>query len=302
MKKVCIFLSILTSIIAVSSCQSKLRKSSSEVDTISYAIGVMWGYQVVMDGLDFINISDAINALKTKAKEPVSAENNIYVVSAEFKEMLQKSPQRVFSLQEKKHITTLVGTIWAHQFRETQIPRLNLTYTKQGIKDMLKKDTTVLQMSIKQSSEYILKYRERIELRENQQRLEDGIAFLEENKTKDGVITTESGLQYKVINESNGRKTAIGDSAYLNVTLMQINSDTIDVSKNKAYHIGETRFVKGVLEGLLTFGEGARFTLFVPSQLGFGDRIDPWVTQKIKPNMVLIYDIEIEKLINNNSK
>ena len=302
MKKICVFLSILVSVIAASSCRSKLKTSSSDVDSVSYAIGVMWGYKITMDRIQFIDIGDAIKILKVKTKEPVSAENNIYATSAEFQEMLQKSPQRVFSTQEKKHLTTLVGAIWAHQFRETQIPRINLSYVKQGIKDMIKNDTTILQIGIRQSSEYIMEYRERLEQRLNQQRLEEGIAFLEKNKNEPGVITTESGLQYKVINEGSDKKTEIGDSIYLNITLMQTNGDTIEITKTKSYYVAENIFVKGVFEALLLFGEGAKFMLYLPSQLGFGAKIDPWVTQKIKPNMVLIYDIEIEKLINNNTK
>jgi len=300
MKKICIFLSILISIITVSSCKSTLKKSSSEVDSVSYALGVIWGYQLMVDGLQFVDVGDAITVLKQKAKEPESEENNLYVTSAQFREILQKSPQRVYSSQEKKYITNLVGTIWAHHFRNEQIPRINLSYTKQGIKDMLKNDSTVLQIDIRQSGDYILKYREKLAARENQQRLVDGIAFLEKNKTEAGVITTESGLQYKIIEKGDSRTAKIGDSVYLNVAITQINGDTIDRNKSKAYYIEENRFVKGLFEGLLLFGEGAKFTLFVPSQLGFGKIIDPWVSPKIKPNMVLIYNVEIEKLINNN--
>lgn len=299
MKKICVFLSILTGIIALSSCKASLDKSSSDRDSVSYAIGVMWGYQIANDGLQFIDIGNAISTLKEKAKEPVSAENNIYKASGEFREMLQKSPQRVFSEQEKEHITTLIGTLWAHQFRETQIRQLNLSYTKQGIKDMLKNDTTVLQLSIKQSSEYILTHRAKIEQIENQQRLEEGIAFLEKNKNESGIIVTESGLQYKIHNEGSNKKTLAGDSVYLNTTIRQINGDTIETSQSKGYIVDESRFIKGFYEGLLLFGEGAKFTLYIPSKIGFGEMIDPWITQKIKPNMALIYDIEIEKLINN---
>ena len=302
MKKVCIYLTILISIITVSSCKSKLKKSSTDVDSVSYAIGVMWGYQLLSDRIAFIDIGDAIITLKKKAKEPESVDNNFYVTSSEFKEMLQKSQQRVYSQQEKKHLTNLVGTLWAHQFRNTKIPRINLSYTKQGINDMLKNDTTILQIGIRESSEYILKYGDYIEQRENQRRLEEGIAFLEKNKNEADVITTESGLQYKIIEKGADQKTEIGDSIYINITLMQIDGDTIETSKNKAYLIDEKRFVKGFIEGLLLFGEGAKFTLYIPSELGFGERIDPWITQKIKPNMVLVYNIEIEKLINNKSK
>ncbi|MDR2651333.1 MAG: FKBP-type peptidyl-prolyl cis-trans isomerase [Prevotellaceae bacterium] len=300
MKKL-FFISILTGIIAASSCQSRLGNSSSDLDSISYSVGVMWGYQVNMDRLQFVDIDDAISALKQKIKEPISADNNIYTLSGQLREILQKSPQRIFSKQEKEHITTLLGGVWAHQLNETNIFKLNLKYTRQGIKDILKNDTAALQMGLEQSSNYILEYRQRLENKENEKRLAEGIEFLEKNKNEEGVVTTESGLQYKIINQGSDKKTSPNDSVYLNLTITQINGDTIETSKNKAYHIAENRLIKGFFEGLQLFGEGAKFILYIPSELAFGKTIDPWITQKIKPNMVLIYNVEIEKLINNNN-
>ncbi|MDR1551839.1 MAG: FKBP-type peptidyl-prolyl cis-trans isomerase [Prevotellaceae bacterium] len=300
MKKL-FFISILTSIIAASSCQSRLGNSSSDLDSISYSIGVVWGYQINMDRLQFVDINDAINALKQKIKEPVSSENNIYALSAQLREFLQKSPQRIYSKQEKEHITTLLGGIWAHQLNETNIFKLNLKYTRQGIKDILKNDTAALQIGLEQSSNYILEYRQRLEKKENEKRLAEGLEFLEKNKNEEGVVTTESGLQYKIINQGSDKKTSPNDSAYLNLTITQINGDTIETSKNKAYYIVENRLIKGFFEGLQMFGEGSKFILYIPSELAFGKIIDPWITQKIKPDMVLIYNVEIEKLINNNN-
>lgn len=303
MKKLIIFVSILTSIIAATSCQSRLSSSSSEVDSLSYSIGVVWGYQMTMDNITFININEALNQLKQKIKEPASAENNIYTLSMQIREFLQKSPQRVYTKQEKEHITSLLGGIWAHQLVESRIFKLNLKYTKQGMKDIMKNDTAALQMKLEQSSNYILEYKVRSENRENEKRLEEGREFLEKNKNEEGVVTTESGLQYKIINQGNDEKTAINDTVYLNLVLTQINGDTIENSSNKSYYVAENRLIKGFFEGLQLFGEGAKFILYIPSELAFGSQIEPWITQRIKPNMVLIYNVEIEKIIkNNNSK
>ncbi|MDR2125313.1 MAG: FKBP-type peptidyl-prolyl cis-trans isomerase [Prevotellaceae bacterium] len=300
MKKIYIFIAVLAGIMAVSSCQSRLGSSSSELDSISYSVGVMWGQQLLMDGLQSVNINEAIKALKHKIKEPVTAENNIYTLSMQFREFLQKSPQRVYSKQEKQYLTNMVGAIWSHQLSETNIFKLNLKYTKQGIKDILKNDTTTLQMTLVQANSYIIGYRQRLEKRENEKRLTEGREFLEKNKNEDGVITTESGLQYKVIIEGNNMKATENDSAYLDITITQINGDTIEDSKNKAYYVYENRLIKGLFEGLQLFGEGSKFILYIPSELAFGNSIDPWITSKIKPNMVLIYNVEIKKIINNN--
>ncbi|MDR2292763.1 MAG: FKBP-type peptidyl-prolyl cis-trans isomerase [Prevotellaceae bacterium] len=301
MKKLYILISILSGIIAASSCQSRLSNSSSELDSISYSVGIMWGHQVSMDGLQFININEAINALKQKIKEPISVENNIYTLSMQIREFLQKSPQRVYNEQEKKHLTKMIGAIWAHQLTEANIFKLNLKYTKQGIKDILKNDTAALQMKLEQSNNYIIAYKQRLVNRENEKRLVEGREFLEKNKNEESVNTTESGLQYKVINEGNDKKPIPGDTAYLNITITQTNGDTIETNKNKAYYIAKDRLIQGLFEGLQLFGEGAKFVLYIPSELAFGKNIEPWITHKIKPNMVLIYDIEIEKLINNNN-
>jgi FKBP-type peptidyl-prolyl cis-trans isomerase FklB len=233
----------------------------------------------------------------------MSAENNIYALSMQLREFLQKSPQRVYTKQEKEHVTTLLGAIWAQQLIEANIFKLNLKYTKQGIKDIFKNDTTSLQMKLEQSSNYIIEYKVRFEQRENAKRLEEGREFLAKNRNEEGVVTTESGLQYKVITQGNNIKTALNDSAYLNISITQTNGDTIENSADKAYYVAENRLIKGLVEGLQLFGEDAKFILYIPSELAFGSEIEPWITQKIKPNMALIYNIEIKKLIkNNNSK
>ena len=302
MKKISIFISILVCVIAFSSCKSRLSNSSSDTDSISYAIGVMWGYQLNSDNLGFVDISNVIKGLKQKVKEPLSSENNIYAASNELREFLQKAPRKTYSKQEKKRLELLIGTIWAHQMIETRIPKLDLNYTKQGIKDILKQDTTLLQIGIQQSSDYIQSYKAKLEEGENQKRLEEGEAFLEKNKNEEGVISTESGLQYKIKAEGSDKKIQLNDSVYLNITMLEISGDTIESMKNKAYLFAEGRFVKGLFEGLTLFGEGAKFTLYIPSSLAFGGKIDVWVSQKIKANMTLVYDIEIEKIITNNNK
>jgi FKBP-type peptidyl-prolyl cis-trans isomerase len=301
MKKVCVFLLVLVNIIAISSCQSRLSKSSNSVDSVSYAIGAVWGYSVLMDKVQFIDVNNAIKELKKTVKIPISGENNIYTISAQFRELLQKSPQRVFSEQEKQHISTLLGALWAHQLHETNIPQLNLKYTKQGIKDMMKNDTAAVQLSIEEASSYIFNYKMRIDKKDNEKRLEEGRTFLEKNKNEQGIVTTESGLQYKVIKQGDDKKITATDSAYINITITDIKGDTID-TQSKAYYLEEKHFIKGLWEGLQLFGEDAEFILYIPSELAFGETLEPWITQRIKPNMTLIYHIEIKKIINNNFK
>jgi FKBP-type peptidyl-prolyl cis-trans isomerase len=269
---------------------------------VSYAIGVMWGYQLASDNIGFVDIGNVINTLKQKIKEPLSAENNIYTASNELREFLQKMPRKTYTKQEKKRLETLIGTIWAHQMIETKIPKINLRYTRQGIKELLKEDTSALQIGIQKSSDYILEYKTRLEEVENQKRLEEGLAFLEKNKDEEGVITTESGLQYKVISEGGDTKAEINDTAYLNLVITQIDGDTIETVKSKPCLVSEQRLIKGLFEALQLFGEGAKFTLYVPSELAFGKTIEAWTSQKIKANMVLIYNVEIEKIITNINK
>lgn len=122
--------------------------------------------------------------------------------------------------------------------------------------------------------------------------LEAGKKFMEENAKKEGVIQTESGLQYKVIKEGSGKQPAQDSTVVAHYRGTLINGTEFDSSFGR----GEpaTFPVGGVIPGwqevLKLMKEGARWQVFIPAALGYGER---GAGDDIGPNETLIFEIEL---------
>ncbi|NVJ88179.1 MAG: FKBP-type peptidyl-prolyl cis-trans isomerase [Flavobacteriaceae bacterium] len=116
--------------------------------------------------------------------------------------------------------------------------------------------------------------------------------FLEENKKKEGVITTKSGLQYKVIKEGTGKKPKPTSKIKINYHGTNINGDVFDstVERGTPYVSKANVFVKGFNEGLLLMNEGAKYKFFIPYDLGYGIRQRSAI---IKPYTTLVFEVEL---------
>ncbi|WP_345273714.1 FKBP-type peptidyl-prolyl cis-trans isomerase [Flaviramulus aquimarinus] len=121
----------------------------------------------------------------------------------------------------------------------------------------------------------------------------DGIKFLAENKSKEGVQTTESGLQYIVLKEGEGEKptTASKVKVHYHGTLIDGTVFDSSVDRGEPTEFGVTQVIKGWTEGLQLMTPGSKYKFFIPSDLAYG--ANPRPGGKIKPNSTLIFDVEL---------
>jgi len=121
---------------------------------------------------------------------------------------------------------------------------------------------------------------------------ERGDAFLAENKKKEGVKTLPSGLQYKVIKAGTGKKPKLNDTVMTHYRGTLIDGTEFDSSYKRGQPV--SFLVSGVLPGwteaLQLMEEGAKWQLFIPSNLAYGERGAGGV---IGPNATLIFEIEL---------
>jgi FKBP-type peptidyl-prolyl cis-trans isomerase len=121
----------------------------------------------------------------------------------------------------------------------------------------------------------------------------EGEAFLAANKSKEGVVTLPSGLQYKILKEGSGPKPKATDSVVCNYKGTLINGTEFDSS----YKRGEpatfpvTGVIKGWTEALQLMPVGSKWQLFIPSDLAYGARGTPG--GPIGPNSTLIFEVEL---------
>lgn len=123
--------------------------------------------------------------------------------------------------------------------------------------------------------------------------LKAGEQFLAENKSKGGVVTLPTGLQYKILKQGKGDKPEVDDKVVCNYRGMLLDGTEFDSS---AKHNGPSIFpVKGVIKGvgqaLLTMPAGSKWQLFVPAELAYGKQGAP--SLNVPPNAALIFELEL---------
>ena len=119
-----------------------------------------------------------------------------------------------------------------------------------------------------------------------------GEAFLNKNKELDGVQSTASGLQYKVLEAGTGSTHPTATDrvkVHYHGTLIDGTVFDSSVDRDEPISFGLNQVIAGWTEGLQLMVEGEKTQLFIPSNLGYGDR----AAGKIKPGSTLIFDVEL---------
>lgn len=120
--------------------------------------------------------------------------------------------------------------------------------------------------------------------------------FLEENAKKDGVKTTASGLQYKIIKEGTGAAPKANDDVTVEYEGRLIDGKVFDSSKNsgKPVTFNVQEVIPGWVEGLQLMKEGSEYTFYIPAKLAYGDYGQPQAG--IMPGSALVFDVKLVKV------
>lgn len=124
---------------------------------------------------------------------------------------------------------------------------------------------------------------------------EAGEKFLEENGKKEGVHTTDSGLQYIVEKEGTGKQPTATDEVTVHYTGRLLNGKVFDssVSRGEPATFPLNRVIPGWTEGLQLMKEGAKYIFFIPSDLAYGPH---GAGNDIPPHSTLIFEVELIKV------
>ncbi len=120
----------------------------------------------------------------------------------------------------------------------------------------------------------------------------EGAKFLEDNKKKEGVKTTASGLQYKVLKDGNGAQPKATDTVTVNYRGTLINGTEFDSSykRGQPATFPVNGVIKGWTEALQLMKVGSKYQLFIPSTLAYGERA---VSPDLGANSTLIFEVEL---------
>jgi len=178
------------------------------------------------------------------------------------------------------------------------LPDLQMEQFLQGIEHGHSGDEEVQRLNREEIREALMAYQQQLQEEQQgqqnelaQKNREAGEAFLAENAEREGVQTTESGLQYEVIEEGDGDSPEATDQVKVHYTGELINGEVFDSSRERGQPVtfGLNQVIPGWTEGLQLMNEGARYKLYIPSDLAYGQGGN----QAIGPNATLVFDVEL---------
>ena len=199
----------------------------------------------------------------------------------------------------------LIGYDLGVQVAYSEIDDFNVDAMAKGVLDAIKKgieDEETMYQDQQERQMYLqmffMKLRERI----GEKALKEGEDFLEANKSKSGVVVTPSGLQYKIIRDGSGMRPTMSDMVEAIYHGSLIDGTVFDSSKEDgrgAVLFDVSRLVQGFSEALTLMKEGSIWEVYIPSELGYGQY--PPQGSVIKANSVIIFEIELVRIINEES-
>jgi len=195
---------------------------------------------------------------------------------------------------EKDKVNYGIGVSVARNFKQQGVD-VDLDMVVKGMKDQL--GGKKLLLSDDELRKTMTAYQQ--ELRQKQMRerkvaaldkKKEGDAFLAENKKKEGVVITPSGLQYKILKAGEGKKPAADDTVEVKYRGTLINGTEFDSSGAESRTFKVAEVIPGWREALPLMPVGSKWHLVVPPELAYGGQ---GMGQIIMPNTVLIFEVEL---------
>jgi FKBP-type peptidyl-prolyl cis-trans isomerase FklB len=175
-----------------------------------------------------------------------------------------------------------------------------------GLKDTLSGGKTIMtedeaRATLKQMQDEMRQKQQAKAQEEGAANKKEGDAFLAANKTKEGVVTLPSGLQYKILKEGTGPKPTSSDSVVCNYRGTLIDGKEFDSSykRGQPATFPVTGVIKGWTEALQLMPVGSKWQLFVPPDLAYGER---GAGADIGPGATLIFEVELMSIADKSQE
>jgi len=278
MKKISILLAFaIAAGLALSSCKKEGEKVKlvTQKDSLSYAYGVGYGTHIATNYLKGDSTGPNYNALMKGLKEGMKSSDTsltYYAMGLSLGSTLKKDAEKgmmgdsTLTMNMEIMKSALFATI---QKKQTQITADAANALLQKTVEKKQKEQAEKQFGSNKTA---------------------GEQFLAQNKTKEGIVTLPSGLQYKIIKAGNGPKPKATDKVKVNYKGTLLNGKVFDSSEGKAPIVLEVNHViKGWTEALQLMPVGSKWELFIPQELAYGDRSQ----EPIPPYSALIFEVEL---------
>lgn len=172
---------------------------------------------------------------------------------------------------------------------------LNMTWLVRGVQDGMKKDAQPL-ITQKEQQDTMVAFQQELFKRSVQKNKDAGERFLAANGKKQGVVTTDSGLQYQVVKRGTGASPKATDTVKVHYTGKLLDGTVFDssVQRGEPAEFPVNRVIKGWTEALQLMRVGDKWQLFIPSDLAYGER---GAGGSIGPHATLVFDVELLDIV-----
>ena len=208
--------------------------------------------------------------------------------------LLQAADKPEFKNDREKHSYS-VGASWGNSLKRQEVD-FDLEMVMQGLREAFAGKCALTDEEVRASMAALNKEirgkQEEKRKQQGEKNKQEAEKFLAENKAKEGVVTLPSGLQYKILSEGNGESPKPADMATVNYRGTLIDGTEFDSSykRGQPSTFSVTGVIKGWTEALELMKPGAKWQLFIPSDLAYGERGSG---QLIGPNAALIFEVEL---------
>ena len=204
----------------------------------------------------------------------------------------QNLTQQKFNFDEANELEKVsysIGINVATSIKSEGLDSINSFYISKGFQDVF--ENKDLAINIEESNKIIGEYFNKKQDAKNQRLAIDSKIFLEQNKQKDGVITTESGLQYLILSEGRGKNPTLNDNVTVHYHGTLIDGTIFDssVDRKQPATFPLNGVIPGWQEALQMMSVGSKWKIFIPSELAYGES----GAGAIGPNSTLIFEVEL---------
>lgn len=204
----------------------------------------------------------------------------------------QNLTQQKFNFDEANELEKVsysIGINVATSIKSEGLDSINSFYISKGFQDVF--ENKDLAINIEESNKIIGEYFNKKQDAKNQRLAIDSKTFLEKNKQKDGVMTTESGLQYLILSEGRGNNPTLNDNVTVHYHGTLIDGTIFDssVDRKQPATFPLNGVIPGWQEALQMMSVGSKWKIFIPSELAYGES----GAGAIGPNSTLIFEVEL---------
>ena len=294
MKKTSIFMAVAAVAVSMASCTAQAPKANlkSDVDSLSYSIGMaqtngLKNYLVGRLDVDTAYMNEFIKGLNEGARA-TSKKDVAYFAGIQIGQQI--SNQMMKGINRELFGNDSTQTISLDNFLAGFIAG---TLEKGGI------------MTMEEADKYTRTAMEAVKAKALEKTYasnkEAGVKFLEENKGKEGVVTTPSGLQYKIITKGTGAIPTDSSKVKVNYKGTLVDGTEFDSSykRNAPAEFYANQVIKGWTEALTMMPVGSKWELYIPQELAYGssDR-----NPQIKPFSTLVFEVELLDIVDPAKK